>query len=316
MRGRREVQVFGASFLDLLSGALGAVIILYILVPKLTVTVEEFEAQQVLAEELARLELSIDALAGLVPGEALAELQARLEQIETARQQVEAELEARSRMIEELRRDLAALTAEHAAVTTERDEARAAQAQAEAAQAQAEAAQARAEAAQAEADAARAAASEALARCEAALANCPPPGETIEGDQQFLIANLDWRTQFHDVDLHVIDPAGNEFYYAAPRFAGVPGELTLDNTCGPGFEVWQAIQPRPGTYRIYANLFSRRGSRCTATGTPQETAPFTLTVFHRNGVRSFTGTLREAGADRKALIATVVIDGEGNVEFR
>jgi hypothetical protein len=309
MRGRREVQVFGASFLDLLSGALGAVIILYILVPKLTVTVEEFEAQQVLAEELARLELSIDALAGLVPGEALAELQARLEQIETARQQVEAELEARSRMIEELRRDLTALAAEHAAMTAERDEARAAQAQAEAAQAQAEAARAQAEAA-------RAAVSEALARCEAALANCPPPGETIEGDQQFLIANLDWRTQFHDVDLHVIDPAGNEFYYAAPRFAGVPGELTLDNTCGPGFEVWQAIQPRPGTYRIYANLFSRRGSRCTATGTPQETAPFTLTVFHRNGVRSFTGTLREAGANRKALIATVVIDGEGNVEFR
>lgn len=302
MRGRRDLQVFGASFLDLLAGALGAVIILYIIVPKLTVTVEEFEAQQELAEELARLDLSIEALEGLIPQDVLDELQARMERIDEARRQVEAELEAREQIIQALREEVAQLEARLSAASQERD--------------RAEAAQAAAEAAQAQAEAQRAQAAEALARCEAQLAECPPPGEEIEGDQQFLIANLDWRTQFHDVDLHVIDPAGNEFFFGARRFSGFAGELTIDNTCGPGFEVWQAINPRPGTYRFYANLYSRRGNSCTATGTPEPNAPITLTVFHRNGVRSFTGTLREEGPNRKALIATVVLDGEGNVEFR
>ena len=34
MRKRRQIELFSISFLDLLSGALGAVIILYVAIPK------------------------------------------------------------------------------------------------------------------------------------------------------------------------------------------------------------------------------------------------------------------------------------------
>jgi Mg-chelatase subunit ChlD len=55
MRKRREVQLFSISFLDLLSGALGAVIILYIAVPKtpqkVDTTVEEAQARHIQEQE-------------------------------------------------------------------------------------------------------------------------------------------------------------------------------------------------------------------------------------------------------------------------
>ena len=38
---RKEINIFGTSFLDLLSGALGAVIILFIIVPKMSVQQQE-----------------------------------------------------------------------------------------------------------------------------------------------------------------------------------------------------------------------------------------------------------------------------------
>lgn len=56
MRKRREIQLFSISFLDLLSGALGAVIILYIAVPKSTqkvdTTVEEAKTRHIEEQEM------------------------------------------------------------------------------------------------------------------------------------------------------------------------------------------------------------------------------------------------------------------------
>ncbi|MFY7994650.1 MAG: vWA domain-containing protein [Bacteriovoracaceae bacterium] len=55
MRKRREIQLFSISFLDLLSGALGAVIILYIAVPKSTqkvdTTVEQAKTRHIEEQE-------------------------------------------------------------------------------------------------------------------------------------------------------------------------------------------------------------------------------------------------------------------------
>ena len=65
---RKEFNIFSISFLDLLSGALGAVIILFIVVPKMTSeqqqtieTLDELNIQvETVAEMIEQLEHSVD----------------------------------------------------------------------------------------------------------------------------------------------------------------------------------------------------------------------------------------------------------------
>lgn len=86
---RKEINVFGASFLDLLSGALGAVIILYILVPKINIPIEEFEEQKKLSEEVEKLGLQLDELAGLIPEGELKAIQDQMDAIIQAKKELE-----------------------------------------------------------------------------------------------------------------------------------------------------------------------------------------------------------------------------------
>ena len=85
---RREVNVFSLSFLDLLSGALGAVLILYVIVPKMT---SEVQAQVEELEEIHRMNVTVQsidsilvALQASVPAEALAPLQEQIETLQGA----------------------------------------------------------------------------------------------------------------------------------------------------------------------------------------------------------------------------------------
>jgi hypothetical protein len=299
---RKEVNVFGASFLDLLSGALGAVIILYIIVPKLTITVEEYEEQVKLAEEVQALGLSIDALSSLIPQEELEALHAQMERIQQARAELERELSSMQQALQQCLAESAQCQAQIQQLQQQVQ-----QLEAQLAQTQQQLAQTQQQLAQSEAE---------LSRCESELAGCPDTVEEIEGDQRFIIVNLDWRSQYHDIDLHVIDPAGNEFKYNRRTFSNAPGELTVDNLCGPGFEVWQVISPRPGRYQLYANFYSRSGGRCETGQTGPSTSPITMSVFHRNGIRNFNKTLTRTGADAKELIATVIVDSDGAVTFQ
>lgn len=65
---RKEINIFNVSFLDLLSGALGAVIILYIIIPKMTAseqeTIQTLEALKVEAQQvqdmMSQLQNSVD----------------------------------------------------------------------------------------------------------------------------------------------------------------------------------------------------------------------------------------------------------------
>lgn len=65
MRKRRQIEVFSISFLDLLSGALGAVIILYVAIPKNKKPVEEPKqdiVKEILKKDLASSREKIEAL--------------------------------------------------------------------------------------------------------------------------------------------------------------------------------------------------------------------------------------------------------------
>lgn len=90
---RRETNIFGTSFLDLLSGALAAVIILFIIVPKMTAeqqnALEEIEQLNVQVEELGNL---MERIQDSVPQEIY----------EQIRQQIEALQETVSELSEEV----------------------------------------------------------------------------------------------------------------------------------------------------------------------------------------------------------------------
>ena len=126
-----------------------------------------------------------------------------------------------------------------------------------------------------------------LAQAEAQLDSCQ-----AELKRRFLLILISWSTR-DDVDLHIIDPRGREYYYAARSFSGSAAKLEEDNTTGPGNEIWLHPEAIPGDYRILYNLFS--GSRVTVRGsmlTPEGKTPFPDRSLSREGDKVDIVTVR------------------------
>lgn len=90
---RREINIFGTSFLDLLSGALGAVIILFIIVPKMT------RAEQDVLKKVQELEVVagniydvLTKLENSVPKEYLEKIKTDLDQLKNHSETLQKEL--------------------------------------------------------------------------------------------------------------------------------------------------------------------------------------------------------------------------------
>ena len=122
--------------------------------------------------------------------------------------------------------------------------------------------------------------------------------------RKFLAVMISWPGgRGDDVDLHVVDPRGNEFYYGARIHEGSSARFEEDSRHGPGNEVW--LHPHlvdAGEYRIYANLFDGgpvvvRGTIVAGSSDRYELAPRWL-----------------SRVGEKSLVATVVVDGDANVE--
>ncbi|MBI3142216.1 MAG: VWA domain-containing protein [Bacteroidetes bacterium] len=101
---RKEINIFSASFLDLLSGALGAVIILYILVPKLTIPITAFEEQKKLSEEVGKLGVAIDDIANLIPKEQLDAIKSQMQEVISAKVALESKIASLEQALEECRK--------------------------------------------------------------------------------------------------------------------------------------------------------------------------------------------------------------------
>lgn len=93
---RKPLNIFGTSFLDLLSGALAAVIILYVIVPKMTA-----EQQNVL-EQIEQMEVQMSDLNSI-----MAQLQNTIDR--TLYEQIQQQMEQLQNTIDELRRQTQAL---------------------------------------------------------------------------------------------------------------------------------------------------------------------------------------------------------------
>jgi len=80
---RKEINIFSTAFLDLLSGALGAVLILFIIIPKLTSeqqnALEELDRLNVQSEQLAEL---IELARNSIPAELYGQIQAQMRQMQ------------------------------------------------------------------------------------------------------------------------------------------------------------------------------------------------------------------------------------------
>jgi len=115
---------------------------------------------------------------------------------------------------------------------------------------------------------------------------------------------LNWDTDNSDMDLHVIDPRGEECFYSHNRTA-IGGRISADVTQGYGPEEFLLKQAIPGTYKVKANFF----------GTRQQTAIGATTVVLELYLRYGTGrrenksiTLRLDGGNRMVDIGEFRFD--------
>ena len=252
----REVNVFSMSALDLFASALGAFILISIVLMPYFLRLNPEEVAD-LRREL-REERSTSA-----------ELRRRLEEAQSELQQCRQQEAA-------CREDLAALEQEVDRLQDALDKA------------QAELAEARGE----------------LQQCQENLNACE---EKLS--RTFLAIVIQWSTAKHDVDLHVIDAAGEEFYYNKPEIDGRPGELSADTTLGPGVEIWEVPEAPAGEYRVLYNFFDHNRNT-------REDPTVQGGVYHRDGHdRLRDRTLTKFKRDNAVLAAVVTVKDDGSVEI-
>lgn len=127
--------------------------------------------------------------------------------------------------------------------------------------------------------------------------------------QTFLAVVIKWATNQQDIDLHVIDADGNEFYFKQhnrhrSNFRHSSAELSVDTTKGPGIEIWENPSAKVGRYKIYANLYTRHSNL--------ENPVVKSTIYYRDGSKKLPDiTLTQKGY--KQLIAIVEVGVEGDV---
>ena len=107
--------------------------------------------------------------------------------------------------------------------------------------------------------------------------NNPTPNPTPAPQSGPLTFRMTW-TSAHDLDLHVIEPSGNEIYFGNTNSA-TGGSLDHDVICVPGTETiaWNGTAPR-GTYVFWGEFAQSCGASNTAT--------FTISVSRGNSILS------------------------------
>lgn len=169
---------------------------------------------------------------------------------------------------------------------------------------QAQLADARARAARAE-SAAQAAQAEAANRA-AELAEQQGRNAALRQElkKTFLLIHIHWPTLGVDLDLHVVDPAGHEFYWERRSLAGASGNLSVDSLIGPGNEVFTDGAAAPGDYRVYVHFFNTHAGMA-------ESAVDGAVLFREGTLRLPGLTLRMG--QPKQLMAVLRLDAEGRV---
>ena len=75
--------------------------------------------------------------------------------------------------------------------------------------------------------------------------------------RRFLLVVISW-PEDSDVDLHIIDPQGREFYFVQATHSGTQAKLEVDAQHA-GNEIWLHPEAGPGGYQIFYNLYRDNG---------------------------------------------------------
>jgi len=78
-----------------------------------------------------------------------------------------------------------------------------------------------------------------------------------------LLVTITWNTDGTDIDLHVIEPTGEECYYSHNR-TNIGGELTQDVTQGYGPEMYVLRKAVAGTFKVRVRYYSEDRNRASA----------------------------------------------------
>ncbi len=134
-----------------------------------------------------------------------------------------------------------------------------------------------------------------LAQCEQSLR------------KNFLVVVIKWSAAKQDIDLHVTDPSGAEFYFRHKTISGRPGELSTDTTNGPGIEIWEIRNPPAGDYKIRYDFYARNGNNNYPVVKGE--------IYYRDGRTRFH-PVRLTRIKHPELVATVTVLANGNINIR
>ena len=272
----KEISVFNMSALDLFASALGAfILITLVLFPYFPNTGDSQERVDEVKAQLAQANTELE------------ETSVELEQTSAELEQTSAELEeVRAQLNPALEQELQAVRGQLGSCETERQEAQAALNSCQAEQRQA-----------ASMDSALGACENRNQRMQQELQSCEQ-----QLRKKFVLVVISWSTG-DDVDLHVIDPSGREYYFGKKFHSGSRAKLEEDNTRGPGNEIWLHPAAEPGRYRVYFKYYSGSGRNVRVRGA----------VLTPRGRTELPGTvLRRVG--EKPWVATINVDDEGNAD--
>lgn len=152
-----------------------------------------------------------------------------------------------------------------------------------------------------------------IAEQKAALEACQQSVQSCREQlaQTFLAVVMKWSTTLHDIDLHVFDPAGNEFSYrkhnrSRAHYPGTLAELSVDTTKGPGIEIWEIPVAKPGNYKVYYKFYARHGG--------VSTTQVSGTVYYRDGGLKLS-EISLTSERQKTFVATISVTEGGEVSL-
>lgn len=120
----------------------------------------------------------------------------------------------------------------------------------------------------------------------------------------FCVINMQWKsTKVQDVDLHVVDPSGNEYSFEVKSYPNKSAYFVFDSKgVKKGAEVWVEKELQAGDYKIYYTYYSGTG-------------PVNIkgSIYTKSFTEDLpTKTMRVPNPKHKELIATIHVDSNQN----
>lgn len=130
----------------------------------------------------------------------------------------------------------------------------------------------------------------------------------------FCVVNISWDTLLIvDVDLHIEDPEGKVYYFGKVKHPNNDATFIVDSkNVRRGSEVWLTTELKQGVYKIYYHLYSGFGF-VNVSGqvfTKSFTKKIPLKAIRKKNL------LDPDNYKEKKLVAEIIVDQDGNAEFR